>query len=180
MAQQPSPQNRDAAQHMLGNSVAVYLDGEPTAAAVASSNVDVTGPFPILKRAGAISAERPRTVIPDLRDGSRPGLVREQGAHPACGSHPFGGRRERNRLVGDSVTVHGEQHAGSAPTSGNCSYQGDGTRRALRLRLEAAASARLGVPDARQSPALGRRTRAWCGGPPRCSTQCLDVACGHG
>jgi tRNA threonylcarbamoyl adenosine modification protein (Sua5/YciO/YrdC/YwlC family) len=40
---QPSPQDCDAAQGMLGDSVAVYLDGGPTEAAVASSIVDLTG-----------------------------------------------------------------------------------------------------------------------------------------
>ncbi|MFE4633552.1 L-threonylcarbamoyladenylate synthase [Streptomyces sp. NPDC056773] len=63
----PSPQDCDAAQGMLGDSVAVYLDGGPTEAAVASSIVDVTGPVPVLKRAGAISAEQLRKVVPDLR-----------------------------------------------------------------------------------------------------------------
>ncbi|MFG2369661.1 L-threonylcarbamoyladenylate synthase [Streptomyces mirabilis] len=66
----PSPQDCDAAQGMLGDSVAVYLDGGPTAAAVASTIVDLTGPVPVLKRAGAISAERLRTVAPDLQDGA--------------------------------------------------------------------------------------------------------------
>ncbi|MFF3135361.1 L-threonylcarbamoyladenylate synthase [Streptomyces mirabilis] len=66
----PSPQDCDAAQYMLGDSVTVYLDGGPTTAAVASSIVDLTGPAPILKRAGAINAERLRTVVPDLQDGS--------------------------------------------------------------------------------------------------------------
>lgn len=66
----PSPQDCDAAQGMLGDSVAVYLDGGPTAAAVASTIVDLTGPVPVLKRAGAISAERLRTVAPDLEDGA--------------------------------------------------------------------------------------------------------------
>ncbi|MET7899459.1 L-threonylcarbamoyladenylate synthase [Streptomyces mirabilis] len=66
----PSPQDCDAAQGMLGDSVAVYLDGGPTAAAVASTIVDLTGPLPVLKRAGAISAERLRTVAPDLQDGA--------------------------------------------------------------------------------------------------------------
>jgi hypothetical protein len=32
--------------------------------------VDLTGPVPVLKRAGAISAERLRTVAPDLQDGA--------------------------------------------------------------------------------------------------------------
>ncbi|MGW5402211.1 L-threonylcarbamoyladenylate synthase [Streptomyces sp. NPDC003952] len=62
----PSPQDCDAAQGMLGDSVAVYLDGGPTEAAVASSIVDLTGPVPVLKRAGAISADRLRKVVPEL------------------------------------------------------------------------------------------------------------------
>ncbi|MFD9285774.1 L-threonylcarbamoyladenylate synthase [Streptomyces mirabilis] len=66
----PSPQDCDAAQGMLGDSVAVYLDGGPTAAAVASTIMDLTGPVPVLKRTGAISAERLRTVAPDLQDGA--------------------------------------------------------------------------------------------------------------
>jgi tRNA threonylcarbamoyl adenosine modification protein (Sua5/YciO/YrdC/YwlC family) len=64
----PSPQDCDAAQYMLGDSVTVYLDGGPTTAA-ASSIVDLTGPAPIVKRAGAINAERLCTVVPDLQDG---------------------------------------------------------------------------------------------------------------
>ncbi|MEU9040654.1 MULTISPECIES: L-threonylcarbamoyladenylate synthase [unclassified Kitasatospora] len=63
---QESPQDCDAAQGMLGDSVAVYLDGGPTAAAVPSSIVDVTGEVPVLLRAGAIGAERLREVVPDL------------------------------------------------------------------------------------------------------------------
>ncbi|MGW0692406.1 L-threonylcarbamoyladenylate synthase [Streptomyces sp. NPDC002738] len=65
---QPSPQDCDAAQGMLGDSVAVYLDGGPTEAAVASSIVDITGAVPVLKRAGAISTVRLRKVVPDLQE----------------------------------------------------------------------------------------------------------------
>lgn len=65
---QDSPQDCDAAQGMLGDSVAVYLDGGPTAAAVPSSIVDITGEVPVLLRAGAIGAERLREVVPDLRE----------------------------------------------------------------------------------------------------------------
>ncbi|MFG2715376.1 L-threonylcarbamoyladenylate synthase [Streptomyces goshikiensis] len=64
----PSPQDCDAAQGMLGDAVAVYLDGGRTEAAVASSIVDLTGPVPVLKRAGAISAEILRKVVPDLKE----------------------------------------------------------------------------------------------------------------
>lgn len=62
----PSPQDCDAAQEMLGDSVSVYLDGGPTPAAVPSSIVDVTGKTPVLLREGAISAEELRKVVPEL------------------------------------------------------------------------------------------------------------------
>ncbi|MFG2493953.1 L-threonylcarbamoyladenylate synthase [Streptomyces caniferus] len=62
----PSPQDCDAAQEMLGDSVSVYLDGGPTPAAVPSSIVDVTGKIPVLLREGALSAEELRKVVPEL------------------------------------------------------------------------------------------------------------------
>ncbi|WFB07377.1 threonylcarbamoyl-AMP synthase [Streptomyces sp. LX-29] len=62
----PSPQDCDAAQEMLGDSVSVYLDAGPTPAAVPSSIVDVTGKVPVLLRAGALTAEQLREVVPDL------------------------------------------------------------------------------------------------------------------
>jgi L-threonylcarbamoyladenylate synthase len=66
----PSPQDCDAAQEMLGDAVSVYLDGGPTPAAVPSSIVDVTGKVPVLLRAGALSAEELRKVVPDLEVSS--------------------------------------------------------------------------------------------------------------
>ena len=60
----------DAAQEQLGDSVAIYLDGGPTPAAVPSSIVDVTGKVPRLLRAGALSAEQLREVVPDLEVGN--------------------------------------------------------------------------------------------------------------
>lgn len=51
---------------MLGDSVSVYLDGGPTPGIVPSSIVDVTGKVPVLLRAGALSAEELRKVVPDL------------------------------------------------------------------------------------------------------------------
>ncbi|MFF4601450.1 L-threonylcarbamoyladenylate synthase [Streptomyces sp. NPDC001339] len=62
----PAPQDCDAAQEMLGDSVSVYLDGGPTPAAVPSSIVDVTGKVPVLLREGAVSADDLRTVVPEL------------------------------------------------------------------------------------------------------------------
>ncbi|NLU67133.1 L-threonylcarbamoyladenylate synthase [Streptomyces sp. HNM0574] len=66
----PSPQDCDAAQDMLGDSVAVYLDGGPTPDNVPSSIVDVTGGTPVLLRAGALDADELRKVVPDLEVAS--------------------------------------------------------------------------------------------------------------
>ena len=62
----PAPETCDAAREMLGDSVSVYLDGGPTPGNVPSSIVDVTRQVPVLLRAGAISAEELRKVVPDL------------------------------------------------------------------------------------------------------------------
>jgi L-threonylcarbamoyladenylate synthase len=62
----PSPQDCDAAHAMLGDAVAVYLDGGPTPAAVPSSIVDLTAPQPLLLRAGAIDSEQLLMVVPGL------------------------------------------------------------------------------------------------------------------
>ncbi|PCG85714.1 threonylcarbamoyl-AMP synthase [Streptomyces sp. WZ.A104] len=62
----PAPEDCDAAQGMLGDSVSVYLDGGPTPGIVPSSIVDVTGATAVLLRAGAVSAEELRKVVPDL------------------------------------------------------------------------------------------------------------------
>ncbi|MFB6616820.1 L-threonylcarbamoyladenylate synthase [Streptomyces sp. NPDC085524] len=63
---QPAPEDCDAARQMLGDSVSVYLDGGPTPGIEPSSIVDVTGKVPVLLRAGALTAEQLREVVPDL------------------------------------------------------------------------------------------------------------------
>jgi L-threonylcarbamoyladenylate synthase len=62
----PAPQDCDGAKEMLGDAVAVYLDGGPTPDTVPSTIVDVTHRVPLLLRAGAISEEELRKVVPDL------------------------------------------------------------------------------------------------------------------
>jgi tRNA threonylcarbamoyl adenosine modification protein (Sua5/YciO/YrdC/YwlC family) len=62
----PAPENCDEAQEMLGDSVSVYLDGGPTPGNIPSSIVDVSGDVPLLLRAGAITADELRKVVPDL------------------------------------------------------------------------------------------------------------------
>jgi len=62
----PSPQDCDAAQAMLGDSVAVYLDGGRTPGAVSSSIVDLSGPTPVLVRDGVLPVAELRRVVPSL------------------------------------------------------------------------------------------------------------------
>ncbi|MFJ8043098.1 L-threonylcarbamoyladenylate synthase [Kitasatospora sp. NPDC096147] len=66
----PNPSTCDDAFNQLGDSVAVYLDGGNADFGKPSSIVDVTGKVPVLLRAGAISAEQLREVVPDLEAGS--------------------------------------------------------------------------------------------------------------
>lgn len=66
----PSPATCDEALEQLGDAVSVYLDGGRADHATASTIVDVTGKVPVLLRAGAISAEQLREVVPDLEAGS--------------------------------------------------------------------------------------------------------------
>ncbi|NGO67427.1 L-threonylcarbamoyladenylate synthase [Streptomyces boncukensis] len=66
----PAPQGCDAAQEMLGESVSVYLDAGPTPDSVPSSIVDVTRRVPRLLRAGAVTEEELRKVVPDLEVAS--------------------------------------------------------------------------------------------------------------
>ena len=64
---EPPATTVDEAQAQLGDSVSVYLDGGPSGEAVPSSIVDLTGPVPVLLRAGAIGLDELRTVVPDLQ-----------------------------------------------------------------------------------------------------------------
>lgn len=54
------------ARDQLGDSVAVYLDGGPAVTGVASTIVDVTGEVPKMLRAGAISLDDLREVVPEI------------------------------------------------------------------------------------------------------------------
>ena len=67
---QPAPADCEDAEYQLGDSVAIYLDGGKAEHGQASSIVDVTGKVPVLLRAGAVSIEQLREVVPDLEAGS--------------------------------------------------------------------------------------------------------------
>ncbi|MEV7570949.1 L-threonylcarbamoyladenylate synthase [Streptomyces tanashiensis] len=66
LTDRPSPEDCDAAFGMLGDSVAVYLDGGRTAGPVSSSIVDLTGDAPVLVREGVLSAAQLAAVAPGL------------------------------------------------------------------------------------------------------------------
>lgn len=66
-----------AAQEMLGDSVAVYLDGGPSTGSEPSTIIDCTGPSPRMLREGAISATEIETLLEvyldeDAAEGSAP------------------------------------------------------------------------------------------------------------
>ncbi len=63
---QPPAVTVEQAREQLGYAVAVYLDGGPCGAPVASTIVDLTGERPRLLRVGALPVDRLREVVPDL------------------------------------------------------------------------------------------------------------------
>jgi L-threonylcarbamoyladenylate synthase len=63
---QPAALTAEAAREQLGDSVAVYLDGGPASAGVASTIVDVTAEVPRILRTGAVSADALREVVADI------------------------------------------------------------------------------------------------------------------
>ena len=65
---EPPAMNAQDAKDQLGYAVSVYLDGGPCADSTASTIVDVTGEVPRLLRAGAISIEKLRAVVPSTLD----------------------------------------------------------------------------------------------------------------
>ncbi|MEV0645561.1 L-threonylcarbamoyladenylate synthase [Phytomonospora sp. NPDC050363] len=64
---QPPASTATDAREQLGYGVSVYLEAGPSADIVPSTIVDCTGDVPILLRAGALSLERIREVVPSTR-----------------------------------------------------------------------------------------------------------------
>jgi tRNA threonylcarbamoyl adenosine modification protein (Sua5/YciO/YrdC/YwlC family) len=63
---QPAALTLEEARQQLAESVAVYLDGGPSAIGIASTIVDVTAETPRILRAGAVSLEALRAVVPGI------------------------------------------------------------------------------------------------------------------
>ncbi len=64
---EPAATTAEAARVQLGYSVSVYLEAGPTPDSLPSSIVDLTGDSPRLVRAGALSVDRLREVVPALQ-----------------------------------------------------------------------------------------------------------------
>jgi L-threonylcarbamoyladenylate synthase len=62
----PAAQTAAEAQAQLGEDVAVYLEDGPVTVGIASTIVDLTGPQPKVLRAGAVSEQALREVVPDI------------------------------------------------------------------------------------------------------------------
>jgi hypothetical protein len=68
----PAATTADEARTQLGDAISVYLDGGPCADNVPSTILDLTGTVPRMLRAGALSVDALRKVVPviDLPDAS--------------------------------------------------------------------------------------------------------------
>jgi hypothetical protein len=75
---EPAATSADEAQHQLGNSVEVYLDGGPCADNVPSTILDLTGTVPRMLRAGAISVDALRKVVPVIDLPASPVIAEEE------------------------------------------------------------------------------------------------------
>jgi L-threonylcarbamoyladenylate synthase len=60
----PAAATAGGAQDQLGDSIAVYLDGGPCADNVPSTILDLTGTVPRMLRAGALSVDALRKIVP--------------------------------------------------------------------------------------------------------------------
>ncbi len=65
---QPAALTADDARTQLGDTVEVYLDGGPSMVGIASTIVDITAEVPRILRAGAVSADALREVVPNIAD----------------------------------------------------------------------------------------------------------------
>jgi tRNA threonylcarbamoyl adenosine modification protein (Sua5/YciO/YrdC/YwlC family) len=98
----PAATTAEQAQLQLGDEISVYLDGGPCADTVPSTILDLTGTVPRMLRAGALSVDALRKVVPviDLSDaGGEPELS------PAD-------RRAAEAIAAASAASTGKQNAG--------------------------------------------------------------------
>lgn len=69
---QPPPTTVEEARAMLADAVDVYLDAGPTAGPVPSTIIDATGDVPTVVRAGVVTLERLRAIVPTIESPETP------------------------------------------------------------------------------------------------------------
>ncbi|WP_336923293.1 L-threonylcarbamoyladenylate synthase [Aquipuribacter sp. SD81] len=84
----PVPRSAEDARDMLGDAVAVYLDGGACLDEPASSVVDATGATPRLLRAGAVPLALLREVVPDGWDDEEPDAEPDEGVQDPDAEDP--------------------------------------------------------------------------------------------
>ncbi len=75
----PAAPDCDAAQEMFGEAVRVYLDAGPAGDPVPSTVLDVRGTTPRILRAGALTLERLREVVPEVAGPADSRVGRDDG-----------------------------------------------------------------------------------------------------
>jgi len=63
---EPTPDTLEGVRGVFGDGVEAYLDGPPAPAGTASTVVDLTGPEPVVLRAGAMGLEEVREALGDV------------------------------------------------------------------------------------------------------------------
>jgi hypothetical protein len=105
----PAATTADEAQAQLGEAISVYLDGGPCADTVPSTILDLTGSVPKMLRAGALSVDDLRKVVPVIDLSTVPG-----GAEPELSP--------ADRRAGEAIAA---ANAASAADNGNAASTGE-------------------------------------------------------
>jgi L-threonylcarbamoyladenylate synthase len=111
----PAATTADEAQEQLGEAISVYLDGGPCADNVPSTILDLTGSVPKMLRAGALSVDDLRKVVPVIDLSTVPG-----GAEPELS--PADRRAAEAIAAANAATAAGN---GSAPEHGIAASTGE-------------------------------------------------------
>ncbi|NEE00564.1 L-threonylcarbamoyladenylate synthase [Phytoactinopolyspora halotolerans] len=114
----PPARSAQEAREQLGDAIAVYLEGGMTAADVPSTIVDVTGEVPRVVRAGAISLERLREVVPEIigpeDESTEPASAATAEPTAQDGDAQDDGDAAGPEVVDEVVAVDAEQDDGDA------------------------------------------------------------------
>ncbi len=139
----PAAATAAEAEDQLGDSIAVYLDGGPCADNVPSTILDLTGTVPRVLRAGALSADALRKVVPVID------LPEDQGGEP--GLSPAD-RRAAEAIAAAQADATATTIPAEAPAPGQAAVSGK-TTASRSSRARAAQSSQAAEPPQAAQPA---------------------------